>query len=257
MRTHGRLPERPMGADCKSVAKASKVRILHLPPPCTEGPQTRETWVGGPSSVAGRQATSDAAAQDRVTAVGSWSPWKVPRTTASKTVRGSGSPWPAMRCMNSPSKQTVNVSKAACGSGDPSRASAGRTRGLQRPAPAHQRRPQARVVAGLEEQGHARRGHDSVGTHHQVEQPAQLVDELGGRAGREGEVHSWGLARHHRVHDALEEGSAGAEVVGGRAPGQAGPLVHACVGQGAQPRGPEQVDGSIEGTVAVGAHGSL
>ena len=29
---HGRLPERPMGADCKSVAKASKVRILHLPP---------------------------------------------------------------------------------------------------------------------------------------------------------------------------------------------------------------------------------
>src|SRR4051794_8837526 len=33
--THGRLPERPMGADCKSVAKASKVRILHLPPPAT------------------------------------------------------------------------------------------------------------------------------------------------------------------------------------------------------------------------------
>src|SRR4051794_11122241 len=28
---HGRLPERPMGADCKSVAKATKVRILHLP----------------------------------------------------------------------------------------------------------------------------------------------------------------------------------------------------------------------------------
>src|ERR1700757_1985522 len=29
----GRLPERPMGADCKSVAKASQVRILYLPPP--------------------------------------------------------------------------------------------------------------------------------------------------------------------------------------------------------------------------------
>src|SRR5664280_1848746 len=31
----GRLPERPMGVDCKSIAKASKVRILHLPP-CAE-----------------------------------------------------------------------------------------------------------------------------------------------------------------------------------------------------------------------------
>ncbi len=27
----GRLPERPMGADCKSVAKATEVRILYLP----------------------------------------------------------------------------------------------------------------------------------------------------------------------------------------------------------------------------------
>jgi hypothetical protein len=31
-RAPGGLPERPMGADCKSVAKASKVRILHPPP---------------------------------------------------------------------------------------------------------------------------------------------------------------------------------------------------------------------------------
>ena len=32
----GGLPERPMGADCKSVAKATKVRILH-PPQCRNG----------------------------------------------------------------------------------------------------------------------------------------------------------------------------------------------------------------------------
>src|SRR5438445_626144 len=32
----GRLPERPMGADCKSVAKASQVRILYLPPTSTQ-----------------------------------------------------------------------------------------------------------------------------------------------------------------------------------------------------------------------------
>ena len=31
-RWRGRLPERPMGADCKSVAKATEVRILYLPP---------------------------------------------------------------------------------------------------------------------------------------------------------------------------------------------------------------------------------
>ncbi|SIP65410.1 hypothetical protein BN9982_190034 [Mycobacterium tuberculosis] len=35
----GRLPERPMGADCKSVAKATQVRILHLPP--------RSSWYPG------------------------------------------------------------------------------------------------------------------------------------------------------------------------------------------------------------------
>ena len=39
---HGRLPERPMGADCKSVAKASKVRILHLPPPAQTAPDQRK-----------------------------------------------------------------------------------------------------------------------------------------------------------------------------------------------------------------------
>src|SRR3954454_10950993 len=31
LRSGGRLSERPMEADCKSVAKASQVRILHLP----------------------------------------------------------------------------------------------------------------------------------------------------------------------------------------------------------------------------------
>jgi hypothetical protein len=36
--THqGRLSERPMETDCKSVAKATKVRILHLPPSAQEG----------------------------------------------------------------------------------------------------------------------------------------------------------------------------------------------------------------------------
>ena len=34
---HGRLSERPMEADCKSVAKATKVRILHLPPSAQKG----------------------------------------------------------------------------------------------------------------------------------------------------------------------------------------------------------------------------
>ena len=52
-----------MGADCKSVAKASKVRILHLPPRANEGPDQRKrrsgpfalcpSWVGG-----GRGATA-------------------------------------------------------------------------------------------------------------------------------------------------------------------------------------------------------
>src|SRR2546421_1433413 len=35
---HGGLPERPMGADCKSVAKATKVRILHPPQPVRTAP---------------------------------------------------------------------------------------------------------------------------------------------------------------------------------------------------------------------------
>jgi len=40
------LPERPMGADCKSVAKASKVRILHLPPTGKTAPDLRKRWSG-------------------------------------------------------------------------------------------------------------------------------------------------------------------------------------------------------------------
>src|SRR6476660_5331736 len=43
--THqGRLSERPMEADCKSVAKATKVRILHLPPSAPRGPDQRQRW---------------------------------------------------------------------------------------------------------------------------------------------------------------------------------------------------------------------
>ena len=50
----GRLPERPMGVDCKSIAKASKVRILHLPPRAQRAPDLRKrrlgaflyTWLG-------------------------------------------------------------------------------------------------------------------------------------------------------------------------------------------------------------------
>ena len=43
---HGRLSERPMEADCKSVAKASKVRILHLPPSAPRGPDQRKRRSG-------------------------------------------------------------------------------------------------------------------------------------------------------------------------------------------------------------------
>src|SRR3954469_23718139 len=39
----GGLPERPMGADCKSVAKATEVRILYPPPPARQGPSPAET----------------------------------------------------------------------------------------------------------------------------------------------------------------------------------------------------------------------
>src|SRR5437763_14517407 len=41
----GGLPERPMGADCKSVAKATTVRILH-PPPGTGSALTEESRQG-------------------------------------------------------------------------------------------------------------------------------------------------------------------------------------------------------------------
>src|SRR6476661_10212814 len=45
--THqGRLSERPMEADCKSVAKATKVRILHLPPSAPRGPDQRKRGSG-------------------------------------------------------------------------------------------------------------------------------------------------------------------------------------------------------------------
>src|SRR6476661_7188776 len=45
--THqGRLSERPMETDCKSVARATKVRILHLPPSATRGPDQRKRRSG-------------------------------------------------------------------------------------------------------------------------------------------------------------------------------------------------------------------
>jgi hypothetical protein len=43
----GGLPERPMGAVCKTVAKASEVRILHPPPPGGTAPDLRK-HVRGP-----------------------------------------------------------------------------------------------------------------------------------------------------------------------------------------------------------------
>src|SRR6478609_1345338 len=43
---HGRLSERPMEADCKSVAKATKVRILHLPPSADRPPAEHELSTG-------------------------------------------------------------------------------------------------------------------------------------------------------------------------------------------------------------------
>src|SRR5262249_2071769 len=45
----GGLPERPMGADCKSVAKATEVRILDPPRTGLEAPPPGETRVTGPS----------------------------------------------------------------------------------------------------------------------------------------------------------------------------------------------------------------
>src|SRR3954453_8698708 len=61
----GGLPERPMGADCKSVAKATKVRILHPPPlgrqgPSVEGPSAFEA----PSAL--RAPSSGVQPQDRL-----------------------------------------------------------------------------------------------------------------------------------------------------------------------------------------------
>ena len=44
----GGLPERPMGADCKSVAKATEVRILY-PPRAAERPSSTENVDGGRS----------------------------------------------------------------------------------------------------------------------------------------------------------------------------------------------------------------
>src|SRR6478672_10187706 len=46
---HGRLSERPMEADCKSVAKATKVRILHLPP-VQDRPPAEHKLGRGPTS---------------------------------------------------------------------------------------------------------------------------------------------------------------------------------------------------------------
>lgn len=43
----GGLPERPMGADCKSVAKATEVRILYPPPQGKRSPSPAETAVRG------------------------------------------------------------------------------------------------------------------------------------------------------------------------------------------------------------------
>jgi hypothetical protein len=42
----GGLPERPMGAVCKTVAKASKVRILHPPHPARTAPEQHERGQG-------------------------------------------------------------------------------------------------------------------------------------------------------------------------------------------------------------------
>jgi hypothetical protein len=46
----GGLPERPMGADCKSVAKATKVRILH-PPLARDRPRELRKRLPGPFSL--------------------------------------------------------------------------------------------------------------------------------------------------------------------------------------------------------------
>src|SRR6478672_6745807 len=50
---HGRLSERPMEADCKSVAKATKVRILHLPPSARSAPAEHEAQRGPTSFLSG------------------------------------------------------------------------------------------------------------------------------------------------------------------------------------------------------------
>src|SRR5690606_19378780 len=42
----GGLPERPMGADCKSVAKATEVRILYPPPAGSTAPDQRGAGKG-------------------------------------------------------------------------------------------------------------------------------------------------------------------------------------------------------------------
>src|SRR5690606_11846361 len=42
----GGLPERPKGAVCKTVAKASEVRILHPPPGSDKAPDQRKCWLG-------------------------------------------------------------------------------------------------------------------------------------------------------------------------------------------------------------------
>src|SRR5256885_17122517 len=77
----GGLPERPMGADCKSVAKATKVRILHPPHQARTAPDLGELrwgsflssptvsrWVS--SSLAVRGASGGSLAW---LAVGTWS----------------------------------------------------------------------------------------------------------------------------------------------------------------------------------------
>jgi hypothetical protein len=50
----GGLPERPMGADCKSVAKATEVRILYPPPEVGTASEAAETRSGAVDSQSGR-----------------------------------------------------------------------------------------------------------------------------------------------------------------------------------------------------------
>ena len=116
---------------------------------------------------------------------------------------------------------------------------------LQYFAPPRQILPKRDVVTALHEENQPRSGGDAIDARQVIEEPAERLDELASRSRQKPGAVRRRVELYEPVHYARQQRLPRPEVVGGRAPREASPLVDAGMRECPEPLPADKVDGRV------------